>query len=86
MMEQYKCGLRLFNKDGEWFMVSHLMRLMQQSNFTNSSNKQMTLKIPKQTLPTGKEKSLVTSKEEVTVPSLKPTTLLLPMIACRRRT
>ncbi|XP_010427694.1 PREDICTED: uncharacterized protein LOC104712482 isoform X2 [Camelina sativa] len=47
--------------------------------------KQMTLKIPKQTLPPPKEESLVTSKEEVTVPSLKPTTLSVPMIACRKR-
>ncbi|XP_002878180.2 uncharacterized protein LOC9312517 isoform X2 [Arabidopsis lyrata subsp. lyrata] len=46
--------------------------------------KQMSLKIPKQTLPTPKEESLVTSKEEVTVSSLKPT-LSVPIIACRKR-
>ncbi|XP_023637842.1 uncharacterized protein LOC17884789 isoform X2 [Capsella rubella] len=47
--------------------------------------KQMTLKIPKQTLPPPKEESFVMSKEEVTVPSLKPTALSVPMIACRKR-
>lgn len=45
--------------------------------------KQMSLKIPKQTSPL-KEESLVASKEEVTVSSLKPT-LSVPIIACRKR-
>ncbi|CAA0387122.1 unnamed protein product [Arabidopsis thaliana] len=46
--------------------------------------KQMSFKIPKQTLPPPKEDALVTSKEEVKVSSLKPT-LSVPIIACRKR-